>query len=105
MSSQGLFLHFVHLTFVWNFFFHVPNFFWFFKIYLSFDVFYNTYKSKTIVDNVLMFPTIQALCTFNASKKTRGLYLISVKCYNDLKTAYRAEKRAIYNTPTVDWEG
>ena len=49
-----------------------------------------------------MFPTIQALCTFNASKKTRGLYLISVKCYNDLKTAYRAEKRAIYNTPTVD---
>ena len=70
-------------------------------MYLNFDVLYNTYKSKTIIDNVLIFPTIQALCTFNATKKTRGLYLIPVKSYNDLKTAYRAEKRAIYNTPTV----
>ena len=69
-------------------------------MYLNFDVLYNTYKSKTIIDNVLIFPTILALCTFNATK-TRGLYLIPVKSYNDLKTAYRAEKRAIYNTPTV----
>ena len=66
-------------------------------MYLNFDVFYNTYKTKTIIDNVLIFPTIQALCTFNATKKTRGLYLIPVKRCNDLKTAYRAEKRAIYN--------
>ena len=57
--------------------------------------------TKTIIDNVLIFPTIQALCTFNATKKTRGLYLIPVKRYNDLKTAYSAEKRAIYNAPTV----
>ena len=71
-------------------------------MYLNFDVFYNTYKTKTIIDNVLIFPTIQALCTFNATKKTRGLYLIPVKRYNDLKTAYRAEKRAIYNAPTVN---
>ena len=34
-------------------------------------------------------------------QKTRGLYLIPVKSYNDLKTAYCAEKRAIYNTPPV----
>ena len=70
-------------------------------MYLNFDVLYNTYKSKTIIDNTLIFPTIQALCTFNATTKTRGLYLIPVKSYNDLKTTYCAEKRAIYNTPTV----
>ena len=74
-------------------------------MYLNFEVFYNTYKTKTIIVNVLIFPTIQALCTFNATKKNRGLYLIPVKCYNDLKTAYHAEKHAMYNAPTVSPSG
>ena len=37
--------------------------------------------------------------------KTRGLYLLPVKCYNDLKTAYHAEKHAMYNAPTVSPSG
>ena len=66
-------------------------------MYLNFDVFYNTYKTKTIIDNVLIFPTIQALCTFNATKKPRGLFLIPVKSYNDLKT-HTVPKNALYIT-------
>ena len=101
MNSQDLFLHNVHLTFVIkkNFMFYI--FFWLNKLYLNFDVLYNTYKSKTIMDKVYIFTTILAPCTFNTTKKTRVLYLIPVKSYNDLNTAYRAEKRAIYNTPTL----
>ena len=38
-------------------------------------------------------------------KKTRGLYLLPVKCYNDFETAYHAEKRAMYNAPTVSPSG
>ena len=60
MSFQDLFLHFVHLTFVKKFFFMFYIFVaWLIKMYLNFDVFYNTYKTKTIIDNVLIFPTIQ----------------------------------------------
>ena len=70
-------------------------------MYLNFDVLYNTYKSKTIIDNVLIFPTILALCTFNATKKTQRSLSHPSEKLQRFKNAHRAEKRAIYNTPTV----
>ena len=71
MSSQDLFLRFVHPTFVKKNFLHVLYFWGLIKMFHNFDVLYNTYKSKTIIDNFLIFPTIQALCTFNATKKNQ----------------------------------
>ena len=74
-------------------------------MYLNFEVFYNTYKTKTIIVNVLIFPTFKLYVHLTQQKKTRGLYLLPVKCYNDLKTAYHAEKHAMYNAPTVSPSG
>ena len=61
MSSQDLFLRFVHPTFVKKNFLHVLYFWGLIKMFHNFYVLYNTYKSKTIIDNFLIFPTIQAL--------------------------------------------
>ena len=70
------------------------------KIYFNFDVFWNTYISKSIKVKVLILATTAALCTFNALKK-RNVYLIGVKSCNPLKTSYRCKKLVKNNTPTV----